>query len=127
MMATLCQSLAFHCPLADPLCGPHPYVTNDEGFRDTTAATWATVTLDRKKLGTSKVHTVLPDAFPGETVLVVPLPPSVWQAASTAGGARLCITLHGTCTRLGQLLQAGRGREPEDIWAAALLNKHTQW
>lgn len=65
-------------------------------------------------------HAALPDVFPGETILAVPLPPSVWQAASTPRGARLCIKLQGTCTKLRQLL-------PEEAWGAALLNKDTQW
>ncbi len=117
--------------LADPSCAssggrPH-YATNGNSFPDTGTATTATVKLGRKKLGVFKVDTALPDIFPGETILKVPLPSSVWQAASTARGAKLCIKLQGTCTRLGELLLDGRDREPEDAWEVALLNKSTQW
>ncbi len=83
--------------------------------------------LGRKKLGVFAVDTALPDIFPGETILKVPLPSSVWQAASTARGAKLCIKLQGTCPRLGELLLDGRDKEPEDAWEVALLNKSTQW
>ncbi len=116
-MAHFCHPLLRY--LADPSCaaqgGAH-YATNGKDVPD--AATTATVKLWHKKLpGVYKVDTALPTVFPGETVLKVPLPDSVWQAASTARSAKLCIKLQGTCTKLGELLLAGRDKKPEDAWA----------
>lgn len=89
--------------------------------------TTATVALKGKRVGTFKVGALLPDVFPGETVLAVPLSHAVRQAAATRRGAKLCFTFQGTCDRLGELLGVEGGEEPEDAWEAVLLDADTQW
>ncbi len=118
-----CPSAPAFLP-AEPSCASYAKTaTNNQG----SAVTTATVALQGKRVGTFKVGTYLPDVFPGETVVVVPLSSAVRQAAATRRGAKLCFSFTGTCDRLDELLGVARGEAPEDAWEAALLDEDTQW
>lgn len=115
-------ALCFRSSRAAPSCAAN----TGKGQYDKSSTT-AAVKLGVKKLGAFTVSASLPEAFPGETVLVVPLPATVRQAAASRRGARLCMTLSGTCDRLHELLGLGDEEDPEAAWEAALLDKDTQW
>ncbi len=130
-------------PPADPTCkspagGSHKsdgYATaaaDPKAFTATTTSSFSspstTVTfwLGNKKLDKVQLgECSLPDLFPGETTLHVALPASVRQAAASRRGARLCISLEGTCCTLSGLLGAA---DVQSAWQVALVQDlASQW
>lgn len=88
-------------------------------------STTANVKVGAKSLGAVQIRASPADEFRGETVLRVALPANVRPTASAARGVRICVTLSGTCGKLGDLI---RGRKvPEDAWQVALLDADTKW
>ncbi len=104
---------------------PCPHLPADPACVAPGRTTAATVKLGAKSLGPVQIRASPADEFRGETVLRVALPANVRQTASSARGVRICVTLSGTCGKLGDLI---RGRKaPEDAWQAALLDGDTKW
>lgn len=117
-------------PFADPACRSSGYGKGGSSAATTSSSsspsgTTATFRLRRNKLDVVQLgDSSFPEFFPGETVLHVVLPPKAQQAAASSRGARVCISLNGTCDTLTELLG---GADPQSAWRVSLLDTEKGW